>query len=167
MTQTFWRIAALAALLACCLIACTKTPAVVPERVALEGAIQRWVAAVNSRDSATLKSTMTEDVELLDDAATVVGRAASLRALSEVVSSGKLVAITREITIAHDVAWHVVELSQKQKNGDVRALGQALEIWKRVNGEWKLHRRMAADVSPGASVTRPSTNEPVLDHPKQ
>ena len=139
-----------------------------PERVALEAAIHRWMTAVNAQDVDTLTTTMTEDVELLDaNTATVTGRNAAIRALREVVTRGQLVATSRELTIAHDVAWRVVGLAQTQKNGDVHARGQALEIWKRVNGEWRLHRQMAAGViTPAVSLTRPSTSEPVLDRPR-
>ena len=82
------------------------------------------------------------------------------------VTRGQLVATSRELTIAHDVAWRVVGLAQTQKNGVVHARGQALEIWKRVNGKWQLHRQMAAGlIAPDVSLTRPSTKEPVLDRP--
>ena len=124
------------------------------------------MTAVNSWDAATLKMTMTEDVQLLDDGATVTGRDAAIRVLREHVARGQLVATTRELEISNDVGWHVAGLSHTDKNGDVHALGQALEIWKRVNGEWKLHRRMTSGViPPDVSVTRPSTKEPVLDGP--
>jgi ketosteroid isomerase-like protein len=167
MNKTLWRVTLLAGLLVSGLLACTRAPAADSERVALEAAIHRWIAAVNAQDVATLTTTMTEDVELLEDAATVSGRDAAIRALRKVVARGPLTATSREITIDNDIAWHVAGLAQTQKNGDVHALGQALEIWKRVKGEWKLHRRMAAGVgTPEVLLTRPSTNEPVLDRPK-
>jgi ketosteroid isomerase-like protein len=116
----------------------------------------------------TLTATMTEDIELLDpNAATVTGREAAIRALRAAAARGQLAAASREITIADDVAWHVIDLTQTLKNGDVHSRGRALEIWKRVQGEWMLHRQMAAGViAPAASLTRPSTSEPVLDRPK-
>ena len=83
------------------------------------------------------------------------------------MSRGKLVATSREITIANDVAWHVAAFTQTQKNGDVHARGQALEIWKREKGVWNLHRQMAAGlITPAELLTRPSLDEPVLDRPK-
>ena len=137
-------------------------------RVALEAAIHRWTNAVNARDVSTLTATMTGDVELSDGASTVAGHDAAIRALHEVAARGQLVATSREITIANDVAWHLVTLAQTRKNGDVRARGQALEIWKRVNGEWRLHRRLASSFGdPGDLLQRPSTSEPVLDRPPQ
>ena len=150
------------------LLACTMALAGTdPDRVALEAAIHRWTTAVNARDVATLTSTMTEDVELLDNTATVKGRDAAIRALREAATHGKLLATTREITIADDVAWRVVGLAQTQKDAVYHARGQALEIWKRVNGKWQLHRQMAAGlIAPEVSLTRPSTKEPVLDQPR-
>ena len=167
MNKALWRVTLLAGLLVSGLLACTRSPAAQDsDRVALEAAIHRWLTAVNSQDVATLASVMTEDVELLDDTATVTGREAAIRALREVVTHGRQVSTTVEITISNDVAWHVAGLAQTRKNGDVHARGQALEIWKRVQGEWKLHRRMATGVSiAGDLLTRPSTSEPVLDRP--
>ena len=168
MNKAAWRLAPLAVLLVSGMLACTRAPAAEPERVALEAAIGRWMTAVNAQDVATLSTTMTEDVELMDtNTATVTGRSAAIRALRETVTRGQLVATNQEITIANDIAWRVVALAQTQKNGDVHARGQALEIWRRLNGEWRLHRQMAAGViTPSVSLTRPSTSEPVLDRPK-
>ena len=128
------------------LLASTIALAADSERVALEAAIQRWTTAVNAQDVDALNATMTEDVELLDDTTTVTGRDAAIRALREVATRGQLVATSREITIANHFAWRVGGLTQTQKNGDVHARGQTLEIWKRVKGKWKLHRQMAAGI---------------------
>ena len=166
MNKTLWRATPWAVLLVSGLLACTNAPAANPERVALEAAIHRWAGAVNAQDVGTLTTTMTEDVELLDENVTVTGREAVIRALREVAARGKLVATSREITLANEVAWHVVAFTQTQKNGDVHARGQALEIWKREKGEWKLHRQMAAGlITPAELLTRPSLDEPVLDRP--
>ena len=150
------------------LLACAMAPAADSGRAALEAAIHRWTQAVNARDVATLAATMTEDVELSSDSTTVTGRDASIRALGEGMTGGKLVATTREIAIVDGVAWHVVGLARRQKNGDVLAQGQALEIWQRVEGQWRLHRRMVADArTPDVSLTRPPPDEPVLDRPEK
>lgn len=166
MNKTLSRVL-VAGLLISGLLACAKAPAADTERVALEAAIHRWTAAVNAQDVATLTTLMTEDVELLDEMTTVKGREAAIRALREFVTRGQLTATSREITIAQDVSWHLVQITQTLKNGDVHARGQALEIWKRVNGEWKLHRRMGPGVAASEDLlTRPPTDEPVLDQPK-
>jgi len=169
MNKALWRAAPLAVLLVSGLLTFTVALAAPDSgRVALEAAIHRWMTAVNAQDVDTLTMTMTEDIELFDaDVAKAKGRDAAIRALREIVTRGRLLATCREITIVNEVAWRVVEFTQTQKNGDVHARGQALEIWMRVNGEWKLHRQMAAGLfTPKDLLTRPSTNEPVLDHPR-
>ena len=166
MNKAFWRVTLLAGLLVNGPFACTRTPAAQgSDQMALHSAIDRWMTAVNAQDAAMLTATMTEDVELSDNLATVRGREAAIRALREAVKGGPLSGVSFETTIANDVAWHEVGLTQTQKNGVVQGRGLALEIWKRVNGEWKLHRRMATGVqAPEVSVTQPS-DEPVLDRP--
>lgn len=149
------------------LLVSTMAFAADPERVALEAAMHQWTSAVNAGNVEALNAAMTEDVQLLDEAATVTGRDAAIRTLQEVSARGPLVATTREITMAQDVAWRVGGFTQSRKNGDVHALGQTLEIWKRVKGKWKLHRQMAPGlISPKDLLTRPSLKEPVLDSPK-
>ena len=169
MNKALWRVAPSAGLLVSGLLVFTMALAAPDSgREALEAASRRWTTAVNAQDVDTLTTTMTEDVELLNaDVATATGRDAAIRALREVVTRGKLLATCRELKVVNDVAWRVVGFTQTQKNGDVHARGQALEIWMRVNGEWKLHRQMAAGVfTPTDLVQRPSTSEPVLDRPK-
>ena len=168
MSKSVWRVTLLAGLLASGLLASTMAPAADSERRALEAAFRRWLTAVNEQDVATQRVTMTDDVELFDANGTVTGRDAAMRALREVATRGRLVATSHELVIAEDMAWHVVGLVQTQKNGDVQARGQALEIWKRVKGKWQLHRRMTAEtIGPGVSLTRPSTKEPVLEGPRE
>jgi ketosteroid isomerase-like protein len=139
-----------------------------PNRSALETATQRWSTALNAQDVETLTTLMTDDVELLDaTATTVTGREPVMKVLREAARRGQLVATSREITIVGEVAWRVVALTQTQSNGDVLARGQALEIWKRVQGQWKLHRQMAAGiVAPADALSRPSPVEPVMDRPR-
>jgi ketosteroid isomerase-like protein len=166
MNETSWRLS-LFGLLIGGLLACTFAPAADSERAALETAIHRWVAAVNAQDAAVLTSAMTDDVELFDaNGATWTGRDAVMRALREHASRGRLIATSREMNIVDDVAWHVAALTESRKGDIVVAAGQALEIWKRVNGEWRLHRRMVTG-APGAELTRPPTSEPVLDRSKE
>ena len=91
MNKVLFRVALFAGLMASGLIACARTPAAQePDQSALEAAIGRWNKAVNARDAATLTALMTEDVELLDDATTVTGPDAAVRALREIVSHGQL-----------------------------------------------------------------------------
>lgn len=165
MNKTLFRITSLATLLVGNLLACASPSSPNADRQLLETAVQRWTAAVNTRDVGALRASMTDDVEVSDNLTTARGRDAAIGALRDSVAQGSLKAVTRELTIAGDVAWHAVGLTQTLKNGDVQSRGLALEIWKRVDGSWKLHRRLATG-SPGVSLTRPRPDEPVLDRPR-
>ena len=166
MDKSTWRSTLLCCLLAGQLLACTA-PAADSGRAAVAAAVGRWVSAVNARDARALEATMTEDVELADGAATIQGRGAAVRSLRELAAQGALSATTREITVSNEVAWRFCDVTLTRKNGDVQVLGQALEIWKLVNGEWRLHRRLAtAANAPDISPTRPPLDEPVLDQPR-
>lgn len=166
MNKTIWRITLMAGLLVGSLVACAA-PAADTERAELESAIHRWVAAVNAHDLATLNATMAEDVQLSEGAVTVTGRDDVIRALLGAVTRGKLIETTAEITVSGDVGSHTAGLARVLQNGVMQASGQALETWKRVNGEWRLSRRTVTEaVDPDVSVTRPSTKEPVLDRPR-
>src|SRR5688572_4838133 len=116
MNKALCRPGPFALLLVSGLLACTRAPAADSERVALAAAVQRWMTAINTQDVDTLARIMTEDVELLDNTQAVAGRDAAIRALREVVTRGQLVATTRELTIADDVAWRVIGLAQTAKN---------------------------------------------------
>jgi ketosteroid isomerase-like protein len=146
------------------LLACAPSYASDADRAELQAAIHRWAAAVEAQDVATMAATMTDDVELSEDATTVKGRDAAIRALRNSTARGRWVATSREITVAHGVAWHLASLARKQKNGVVQAGGQCLEIWTHVGGHWKLHRRLVAGASTTAlPLERPPADEPVLD----
>jgi len=66
-----------------------------------------------------------------------------------------------------DIAWRTAVVTNKLPNGEVAARGQSLEIWKRVNGEWRLHRQMSANIltlprlRPGPPPSRPALDAPV------
>jgi len=73
----------------------------------------------------------------------------------------------REVSVAGDIAWRTAVVTNKLPNGEVAARGQSLEIWKRVNGEWRLHRQMSANIltlprlRPGPPPSRPALDAPV------
>ena len=138
------------------------------DRAALEAATQAWIKAFNARDVDALVALATPDVVLLDSNVPPVSgrqaaRASWARAL--VAASGEVTSATKEAVIAGDVAWRIGAFAHKAPNGTVASRGQSLEIWKRVNGAWKMHRQMSSSLlaQPGVQPRIPS--EPVLDKP--
>jgi ketosteroid isomerase-like protein len=139
------------------------------DRAALEGAAQAWIKAFNARDDDALAALTTEDVVLLDPSvAPVSGREAARHAWQQALSAarGQVTTATKEAVIAGDIAWRIAALAHKLPNSDVASRGQSLEIWKRVRGEWKIHRQMSSSIlAQPRLLPRPLPSEPVLDTP--
>jgi ketosteroid isomerase-like protein len=140
------------------------------DRAALEAAAQAWVKAFNARDAEALVALATLDVVLMDPAVAspVSGRDAAREAWGQAVGAfkGEVTSATKEAVISGDAAWRIGALARKLANGSVVSRGQSLEIWKRVNGEWKLHRQMSSNMlTLPKIVPRPLPSEPILDTP--
>jgi ketosteroid isomerase-like protein len=139
------------------------------DRAALDAAKQAWVAAFNARDADAMAALTTRDIVLLaPNAAPVRGREAVRAVWRQAASTAKVhtTATTEETVIAGGFAWTMGSFTHTLPDGAVVSRGRFLEIWKRVDGQWKMHRDMfssnAAAAKPKfAPVPRPS--EPVLD----
>lgn len=140
------------------------------DRAALEAAAQAWTKAFNARDTDAVMALATTDVVLLDPSvAPVSGRKAARAAWAHALGAakGQLANSTKEAVIAGDVAWRIGSLAHQLPNGDVVSRGQSLEIWKRENGKWKLHRQMSSSLlAQPRLLPRPLPSEPVLDAPR-
>lgn len=138
------------------------------DRASLEAAAQAWIKAFNARDLDALTARTTTDIVLMDAATSsaVSGRAAArdlwTRALP---AAGQVTSTTKEAVITGDVAWRIGALASKQPNGTVASRGQSLEIWKRSNGEWKLHRQMSSHLLAASAVSPALPSQPVYDKP--
>jgi len=64
-----------------------------------------------------------------------------------------------------DLAWRIDAFASKLPNGTVTSRGQSLEIWKRANGQWKLHRQMSSHLLAPVAVSTPLPSQPVYDKP--
>jgi ketosteroid isomerase-like protein len=126
------------------------------DRASIEAAAQAWVKAFNARDAKALLTVATDDLVLIDSSGPPMSGARAREGWKKAMgaSQGQLTSVTKEIVIAGDVAWRIAALKQ----------GQALEIWQRVGGEWKIHRQMSANLLTQSNVSQPPS-EPVLDRP--
>jgi ketosteroid isomerase-like protein len=139
------------------------------DRTALEAAAQSWTRAFNAHNADALVALATEDVVLLDPGlAPVSGRAAAREAWARALraSQSQLTSATKESVIEGPVAWRIGAFTHTLPSGATAATGQSLEIWKRVNGQWKLHRQMSSTLlAQPRLLTVPRPSEPVLDNP--
>jgi uncharacterized protein (TIGR02246 family) len=143
------------------------------DRRAIEAAAQSWTKAFNARNADRLLELATDDVILMGaQAPPISGRQAAREQLARAVGTakGQLSNATKEIVTAGDVAWRIAalahELPGRQGKSPAENPGQALEIWKRVQGEWRLHRQMSSGLLAQPKFgRRPDPAEPVLDKP--
>jgi len=139
------------------------------DRAAIEATAQAWTKAFNARDVDALLALTTDDVVLMDPRISPVsGRAAVRRAIPKALASatGRVTNATKEIVIAGDVAWRISAFEHEPANIDTLSRGQSLEIWKRVDGGWKIHRQMSSSIldQPKLFPRRPPS-EPVMNAP--
>jgi ketosteroid isomerase-like protein len=126
------------------------------DRAAIVAAAQTWAKAFNARDTNALVGLATEDLVVLDANNSPMTGARAREAWNRAVGAAQkpITSTSKEIVIAGDVAWRIAALGS----------GQVLEIWKRVGGQWKIHRQMSSNVLTQPKLL-PTPSEPVLDRP--
>lgn len=138
-------------------------------RAALAAASESWNRALDARDAAAMAALATEDVVLLSpDSSPIAGRSSVREAWERALAGAatKVTAANKETEIAGDIAWRIDAYTHRLPNGAVVSAGQSLQVWKRVDGEWKIHRIMTPIALTGPALRpRPAPNEPVLDSP--
>ncbi len=138
---------------------------------AIEAAAHAWIDALNARDTDEMVHLGTDDIVLMDATQPpIVGkeaaRAAWHRSLPD--SGTRVASTTKELEVDADIAWRIGALVHERTSGQVISRGQSLEIWKRVEGEWKLHRQMSSGLLARQSrLRRPLPTEPMLDAPQE
>ena len=138
------------------------------DRASLEAAAQAWIKAFNAHDVDALAARVTSDVVLLDAAGSspVSGSTAARDLWARAMpAEGQVTSTTKEAVIAGNVAWRIGAFASKQPNGTLTSRGQSLEIWKRTNGEWKLHRQMSSNLLAPSGLSPGLPAQPVYDKP--
>ncbi len=64
-----------------------------------------------------------------------------------------------------DIAWKIGAVTHRSPDWSTARGGPLLEIWKRADGRWRIHRQMSSGIlAPPRLLPRPPP-EPVLDAP--
>lgn len=138
------------------------------DRAAIEAAAQAWAKAFNARDANALLALATEDLVLLDPNLPPLSGADARESLRKSLgrAPGPITSASKEIVVAGDIAWRFAAISHGSSAGALPRHSQALEIWKRVGTQWKLHRQMSSNLlTPPQWVPGPPPPDPVLDRP--
>jgi uncharacterized protein (TIGR02246 family) len=112
-------------------------------RAAIEKANKKFDEGAAKGDAAFIASVYTADAQALPaNSEPVNGRAAIQKMWQSVLESGinGFELRTSEVESAGDIAYEVGSYVLKMKDGGVADRGKYCVVWKRVNGEWLLHR---------------------------
>jgi uncharacterized protein (TIGR02246 family) len=123
-------------------------------RAAIEAANKKYfIDAAPKGDAALLAGVYTDDaVAYPANSEPVRGRAA-LQAMWKSVFEAGIAGFelkTEEVESAGDLAWETGTYAMKLKDGKVADRGKYVVIWKRIGGEWKLHRDIWTTSLPAA-----------------
>ena len=137
------------------------------DRAALDAATDAWVAAFNARDADAMVALTTEDVLLLPpNAEPIRGQEAVRTIWSRAVASAKAEATVTvdETVIIGDYAYKTGSFVYTLPNGVVVERGKFLEIWKRTDEGWRIHRDMFSSNLPvRVPVPDPPPSQPRMD----
>jgi uncharacterized protein (TIGR02246 family) len=112
-------------------------------RASIEANNKQWVAALNRADAAGIAALYTSNAQLLPANGNVVtGKQAIEKYWQGAIDSGfKALTLTSvETDACGDTAYEVGKYTVPGEGGKVLDAGDYIVIWKRENGQWRLHR---------------------------
>lgn len=130
----------------------TAPPSPTPEE-ALTRAGAAWTAAYNADDLEALVAVYSDDAEALPPSSPPVRGAEAIRSLFQELRDSGLVHFDvrqREVGTEGDLGYREVFWTAHDSRGRVLDRGKAVEVWKRVDGRWRLHKDMWSSNQPSA-----------------
>lgn len=114
-----------------------------PAKAAIDAATRKFVAAFNKGDAAGVAATYSPDANAFPPHEAIVkGRAAIQKMWQGAIDSG-ITSISfgsTEVESAGNIAYESGTYEMKLKDGKVADRGKYCVVWKKVNGQWMLHR---------------------------
>jgi ketosteroid isomerase-like protein len=130
-----------------------------------QAAADTWLERYRANDAAGVAVLYSEDAQLLPpDAEVVAGRAAIQEFIGRTYQPGgePLEIATVETLMFGDYAWRQGSYRLGGEDGGPPATGKFIELWKKVGGQWQLHREIwnADTPAPAMPGTDAATDEP-------
>ena len=136
-----WRVVSLVAAMSAAAVAAGAQDAAV--RAAIEAGNKKFSAAVATADAAAVANLYTAEAEALPPNSDIVkGRAAIQAMFKRIFESGVtgIELTTAEVEAQGPLASEVGTYVVKLKEGTVADRGKYVVVWKKVGGQWLLHR---------------------------
>jgi uncharacterized protein (TIGR02246 family) len=124
-----------------------------PARAAIEAANQKFVAAFNKQDATGVAAAYSPDANAFPPNSPIVkGRPAIQKMWQDVITSGitSIAIATTEVESAGTIAYEAGTYELKTKDGKVADKGKYCVVWKKLNGQWMLHRDIWSTDMPAA-----------------
>ena len=112
-------------------------------RAAIDVANKKFMDGAARHDAALIASVYTEDAEAFPPNSDIVSGRPALQKLWQSVLDSGIAAFelnTSEVGADGSLAYEVGTYTMKTKDGTVADRGKYCVVWKRVNGQWLLHR---------------------------
>jgi uncharacterized protein (TIGR02246 family) len=112
-------------------------------RAAIEAGNKKFMNGAAKGDASLIASAYTADAEAFPPNSDVVrGRPAIEKLWKAVLDSGinAFELVTTEVASQGNLAYEVGTYAMKMKDGKVADRGKYCVVWKRINGQWLLHR---------------------------
>ena len=112
-------------------------------RTAIDAANKKFVAAFNKKDAAGVAATYSPDANAFPPNAPIIKGRAEIQKMWQGVIDGGITSIalaTTEVESGGNIAYESGTYEMKLKDGKVADKGKYCVVWKKVNGQWMLHR---------------------------
>ena len=120
------------------------TPAVLVagEGDSLDGTTDAWIGAFNDGDAAAIAAMMTEDGMLLPPNSPPIEGREAIEGYWAAAIAGGLSGSLEEIesSVSGDLGYKVGTYELSGADGEVVDHGKWIEVWKKIDGEWLMHR---------------------------
>jgi uncharacterized protein (TIGR02246 family) len=136
-----WRVVSVAAAMSVAAVAAAAQDAAV--RAAVEAGNKKFSAAAAGKDAAALGALYTTDAQALPPNGDVVKGRAAIQAMWKGVLDSGVTGVdlaTTEVEAQGPLAFEVGTYVIKVKDGAVADRGKYVVVWKKVGGQWLLHR---------------------------
>lgn len=115
---------------------------------------EQWIAAFNARDMDALMAMYTRDARVLPPNAPMEqGRAAIAASFGELIDAGLSTTLTSvEAVASGDLGYHLGTYTLNAQDGTVIDNGKFIELWRRIDGAWKITHDMFSSDRPAGDA---------------
>jgi ketosteroid isomerase-like protein len=124
----------------------------------ISGSQQRFLRMFAANDLQGIGDCYTEDAQMLVANMDAIRGRAAIRAVFKftAVQGHTLEFQTQELDLAGETAMEIGVYLRRRADGSLFDRGKYMVIWKRVAGDWKIHRDMFSTSLPKAAVPVPA-----------